>query len=47
MEKFSTYLVKSQVHPHLVAGITNVGMTYEVEPLTGIAREILDEPAAI
>jgi hypothetical protein len=39
--------VKSQVHPHLVAGINSVGMTYDVEPLTGIAREILDEPATV
>jgi hypothetical protein len=43
MEKFSTYMVKSQVHPHLIAGINSVGMTYDVEPLTGIAREIVDE----
>ena len=42
-ENFSTYFVKSQVHPHLVAGINNVGMTYDVEPLTGVAHEIVDE----
>jgi len=47
MEKFSTYLVKSQVHPHLVAGLPTVGMTYDVEPLSGIAREILGTAATI
>ena len=47
MAKFSTYLVKSQVHPHLVAGLTTVGMTYEVEALSGIASEILANAATI
>jgi hypothetical protein len=47
MEKFSTYMVKSQVHPHPVAGLTTVGMTYDVEPLSGIAREILGTAATI
>jgi hypothetical protein len=47
MLKFSTYLVKSQVHPHVVAGLTTVGMTYDVEPLSGIAREILGAAANI
>jgi hypothetical protein len=47
MEKFSTYMVTSQVHPHLVAGLTTIGMTYNVEPLSGIAREILGTAATI
>jgi len=47
MEKFSTYLVKSQVHPHLVAGLATVGMTDDVEPLSGIAREILAAAATL
>jgi len=47
MEKFSTYMVKSQVHPHLVAGLATVGMTYDVEPLSGIAREIIATAATV
>jgi hypothetical protein len=47
MEKFSMCLVKPQVHPHLVAGLPTVGMTYDVEPLSGIAREILGTGATI
>ena len=47
MANFSTYLVKSQVHPHVVAGLTTIGMTYEVEPLSGIANEIVDTAATI
>lgn len=47
MVKFSTYMVKSQVHPHLVAGLPTVGMTYQVETLSGMASEIIATAATI
>jgi len=31
----------------LVAGLTAVGLTYNVEPLSGIAREILGAAATV
>jgi len=46
MEKFSTYLVKTKVVRHPLPQTPGTGMTYEVESLTGIARQILDTPAS-
>jgi hypothetical protein len=45
-EKFTTYLVKTKVIRHPLPETAGPGMTYDVESLSGVAQEVVDQAAS-